>query len=249
LRALSLDPGDEAALAGFVRTATLTDRSADALTALRALIDAVPSHAEPDGSYGDARPSARHDAHAPLTSVPVLIALSQLQAKSGSVEDAVATARQASRLRPADPAPLEQLALLFADTANTVQLDVTNTALQALAPERAATHYFAAVAAFLHGNAAEAVRLAERAVLADANYAPTYDLIGAAYTKLEQPDAARQAFQRSLALDAHDSTAYANLGLLELASGRRAAARNYFAEALWLAPDSPVARAGLARTQ
>jgi Flp pilus assembly protein TadD len=93
------------------------------------------------------------------------------------------------------------------------------------------------------------VRLAERAIADDANYAPTYDLVGAAYTRLEKVDLARQAFERSLAFDAHDSTAYTNLGLLALAAGDRAAARRFFAEALWLAPDSTTARQGLARTR
>ena len=60
---------------------------------------------------------------------------------------------------------------------------------------------------------------------------------------------ARQAFERSLTFDAHDSTAYTNLGLLELAAGDQAAARRFFAEALWLTPDSATARQGLARTR
>ena len=88
-----------------------------------------------------------------------------------------------------------------------------------------------------------------RAIAIDPNYAPTYDLIGAAYTKLNQLDPARQAFQKSLSFDAHDSTAYENLGVLELNAGNRAAAAKYFAEALWLVPDSRVARQGLAQSR
>jgi Flp pilus assembly protein TadD len=54
-------------------------------------------------------------------------------------------------------------------------------------------------------------------------------------------------FERSLTFDAHDSTAYTNLGLLALAEGHSEAARHLFAEALWLDAASAVAREGLAR--
>jgi Flp pilus assembly protein TadD len=181
--------------------------------------------------------------------VRIAIAISKLQAASGAAESAVETARRALREHPADAGLLEQLATLFADTGNTVQLDATVAALQAAASDRAPTLYFAAVAAFLHGNPEEAVRLAERAIAADPGYAATYDLVGAAYTRLEKVDLARRAFERSLTFDAHDSTAYTNLGLLELAAGNQAAARGFFAEALWLTPDSTTARQGLARTR
>ena len=76
-----------------------------------------------------------------------------------------------------------------------------------------------------------------------------YDLLGAAYTKLDRSADAKRAFETSLRLDAHDSTAYTNLGLVELAVGNRGAAANDFAEALGLAPNSAVAREGLARSK
>ncbi len=56
-------------------------------------------------------------------------------------------------------------------------------------------------------------------------------------------------FERSLSFDAHDSTAYTNLGLLALAAGDRPEARRLFAEALWLDPRSATAREGLARSK
>jgi Flp pilus assembly protein TadD len=52
-------------------------------------------------------------------------------------------------------------------------------------------------------------------------------------------------FERSLTFDAHDSTAYTNLGVLALAAGDRAAAASRFAEALWLNADDATARQGL----
>src|SRR6185369_9688283 len=109
------------------------------------------------------------------------------------------------------------------------------------------TYYYAAVAAFLHGDAGAAVEQSKRAIAIDPNYAPPYDLIGAAYTKLAQLDAARDAFNKSLAFDPHDSTAYENLGVLELNAGNRVLAAKYFAEALWLVPESPTSRQGLMR--
>ncbi len=241
LHALGLDVTDRGALDGFVRTAVLTTRAAEALTSLRALSERATDAATSAGEG--------HDLADGGARVRIAVAISKLQAASGAAESAVETARQASRQAPDDTGALEQLATLFADSGNTVQLDAAVTSLQALAPERAPTLYFAAVAAFLHGNSEEAVRLAERAVTADPGYAPTYDLVGAAYTRLEKVDLARRAFERSLTFDAHDSSAYTNLGLLELAAGNQAAARGFFAEALWLTPDSATARQGLARTR
>ena len=111
------------------------------------------------------------------------------------------------------------------------------------------TSYYAAVAAFLHGDAGEAAHLAEAAIGIDPSYTPSYDLVGAAYTKLGRVEAAKHSFERSLAFDAHDSTAYENLGVLELNAGNRVAAAKYFAEALWLVPDSQIARQGLAQSK
>jgi Flp pilus assembly protein TadD len=90
---------------------------------------------------------------------------------------------------------------------------------------------------------------AQRAISADPSFAPVHDLIGAAFTRLGRPEDARSAFETSLGFDAHDSSAYTNLGLLALAAGHREVAANYFAEALWLTPDSTVARDGLARAR
>lgn len=226
LRALDLEVTDAEALEGLARTAILTSRAPEALVALQKMAA---------GRASDAR---------------VLVAVSRLQAAAGLGEEAVATARQASRLEgEAGTLALEQVASLLADAGDTVRLDEAVSALERQAPERAPTLYYAAVAQFLHGNPEPAARLAERAILADESFAPVYDLAGAAYTKLGRTGEARRAFERSLDLDAHDSTAYTNLGLLALAAGDRATARGHFAEALWLDPTSETARAGLARTR
>jgi spermidine synthase len=223
VRALRLDPADAAALDGLVRAAILTSRQSDALVWIKSL-------------------AARHGETA-----ETLVAASKLLASSGAHADALEAARRAASLPPVKPIALEQLASLYADAGDTVQLDAAVARLREVAPERAATRYYAAAGAFLHGRVDEAVELALGAVSIDPAYAPVYDLLGAAFTKRGDPAKARDAFAMSLRLDAHDSTAYTNLGLLELAADNRREAANYFAEALWLVPDSPVAREGLAQ--
>ena len=225
VRALRFDPANRETLEGFVKTATLSRRGSDALGWVKSLAAA-------------ARPSAE-----------VLMATSKLLASIDSRADALAAARGATVIAPADPAVWEQLASLHADAGDTVQLDDVVGRLRQVAPSRAGTEFYAAAAAFLHARPLEAVELAQRAIAIDPQFAPVYDLIGAAFTKLGRTAEAKAAFELSLSFDAHDSTAYTNLGLLELAAGNRAAAAQYFAEALWLAPDSATARAGLAQSR
>ena len=159
--------------------------------------------------------------------------------------EALQAAREAAEMQPPQPSALQQLASLHSDSGDVGQLDAAVARLRAIAPDRPATHYFLAVLSFLRGDAAGAVGHANAAIAADPQYAPVYDLLGAAYTRLAQPERARGAFLTSLRYDAHDSTAYGNLGVLELAAGNHHGARNYFAEALWLDADSELARQGL----
>lgn len=225
VRALTLDPVHEETLDGFVRAATITRKGSDAVAWLKA--------------FTADRPKNPH----------VLVATSKLLATVESPAEALDAAQEAAEVRPIEPAALEQVASLYADAANTVPLDAVVERLRLVAPDRVGTEYYAAVAAFLHGRPAEALERAQAAITIDSQFAPVYDLMGAAYTKLGRPADARAAFERSLVFDAHDSTAYTNLGLLELAAGNRAAASGYFAEALWLAPDSPTAREGLRQSR
>jgi spermidine synthase len=220
-RALQLDPSDAATIDGLVKAALITHKAKDALGWIEAMEADTPN-------------------------LPSLVAGSKLAAADGNRELAIEMATAAAEQGPLG---LAQLASVYADSADTVRLDETVARLRATAPEQAPTIYYSAVAAFLHGNAVEAANLAERAIERDPNYAPTYDLAGAAYTKLGKIAEARAAFLKSLAFDAHDSTAYENLGVLELNAGNRAAAVKYFSEALWLVPDSQTARQGLAQSQ
>jgi spermidine synthase len=224
-RAFALDPDDAIALEGLARTAILLGRSADARSTIQARTAGRPATADR------------------------LVALSRLQAASGARDEALATAREATGLMPPLVAAFEQVASLLADQGDLAALDAAVTALERVAPGHAASRYYGAVSALLRDRPADAARLAEEAIARDPAYAPVYDLVGAAYTRLDRRDEARWAFETSLTFDARDSTAYTNLGLLALADGDRARARNDFAEALWLDPASATARAGLARTR
>ncbi len=224
VRALELDPTDAAALGGFTRTAVLTSRAQDALSWVKALTGDKPS-------------------------VAAQVAVSQLLAAAGLKSDAIESAKTACALEPVVAAACEQLATLYADGGDNTLLEPVVQRLQANRPDAAPTLYFGAVSAFLRGDSQAALESVQKAIAADASYAAAYDLAGAAHTKLGQADRAAQAFQTSLRFDPHDSTAYTNLGLLAMAAGARADAVNYFAEALWLTPDSQAARDGLARVR
>lgn len=225
VRALAIDTADQAAIAGLAQTAILSGRIDDAIARLDALADAHPG--EP----------------------AIWVAKSKLLAASGATGDAVDAARQASEMKPLQPIVLEQLGALFNSLADADQLDVVVQKLQDIAPDRASTHYYAAVAKLLRGEFAAAVGFAEQAVAADTTYAAAYDALGAAHLKLGEQGAARSAFETSLRFNAHDSTAYTNLGIIELTAGNRQAAARFFAEALWLDPESATARQGLAQAR
>lgn len=222
VRALDLAPDDAGALDGLVRSAVLVRRADDALAALSGASAAVPSVAR-------------------------LVARSKLQAAAGRAGDAEADARAAAALDPAAPAAAEQLAALAADRGDAAALDAALATLETRFADRAATAYYRGVRAFLAGDAVAALRHAERALARDAAYAPACDLAGAAATRLDAPADVRRWFERSLTFDAHDSTAYANLGLLAFQAGALDEAASRFAEALWLDPHSAAAREGLTR--
>lgn len=221
VKALTIDPTHVGALEGLVRTALVTNRGSDAL----AWVSMLTAERSPG--------------------VNLLVARSKLLSSIDANAEALQAARDAAQMQPPSAAALEQLASLHAEAGEADQLEGVVERLRALSPESAATHYYAAVASFLRGDAARALEQGEAAIAADAQYAAVYDLVGAALTTLDRPDRAREAFMTSLRFNAHDSTAYANLGLLALRAGDSSSAIDYFAEALWLEPDMPMARGGL----
>ena len=65
----------------------------------------------------------------------------------------------------------------------------------------------------------------------------------------ERAIAAREAFESSLRLNAHDSTAYTNLGVLALSEGDRRVAAGFLPKRSWLDPASKTDREGLAQAK
>jgi Flp pilus assembly protein TadD len=224
LRALAIDPGDEPSLNGLARTAVLAGRVQDAAERLDAIAKAHPS-------------------------VQAWIARSKLLAASGDTNGAIDAAREATEIKPLRAAAIEQLAALFSASGDSEQLDVAVQKLKELAPEAASTHHYAAVAEIMKDDFKDAVRLANAAIAADAEYTAAYDVAGAAHLKLGEVEPARLAFESSLRYNPHDSTAYTNLGIIELNRGNAEGASRFFAEALWLDPESTVARQGLTQTK
>jgi len=239
LRALGLDASDAEAYDGFVQTATASHRAAEGLERLRAL--------GPAPKPGPASPTEGHAAASTRGPAAALkkVAESKLLMADGQMDAAMSAAKDATEGAPALVTAHEQVAEVAARMQDANKLDAAVDALRRVAPDRVSTYYYSAVARFLRSDFAGTLELAARAVAADASYAPVYDLMGAAHTKLGQPTEARDSFLKSLKANARDSSAYANLGVLELAAGNREAAANYFAEALWLDPQTPAARDGL----
>ena len=105
---------------------------------------------------------------------------------------------------------------------------------------RAATLYYDGVSALLNDRPEDAVRAAERIDCRRSQYAPVYDLLGAAHTKLGQHGGSAAGVRALARFDPHDSTAYTNLGLLALAEQKSRRRRP-------LLRRSALARAELAR--
>ena len=162
LRALQMDPADGAALDGLVRTAILTSRGSDALAWITSL------------AQGRGDPAR------------TLVARSKLLSSIGANEDAIDAARQASTIAPVQPLAVEQLASLYADAGEKGKLEDTLAALRQLAPGAASTLYYNGVSALLNDRPEDAVHAAERSIAADPNYAPVYDLLGAAHVDCAQ---------------------------------------------------------------
>ena len=224
-RAVEFDGNDAVALDGLVRAAVSTHRDQEALALLKSSIAARP------------RPTA------------LWLAASRLLAATGSMDQAVAAAKEACALSPTDPVSLEQLASLYADVGDPVQLTAVLRELESTNPGGRGSHYYAAAASFLKGELDAAARQAERAIGVDPQYAPAQNLLGAIQATLGHATEARAAFERALRLNPRDSATYVNLGLLELSSGNRDRAAAYLDEALSLDPKSAAARQALAQSR
>ena len=223
--ALTSNPADDTALGGLVRAAVATRQQPAAIALLRAA-------------------SAAH----PRTPA-VWVALSRIFAATGSFDEAVSAAKEASSIEPTDAAAVEQLASVYADAADGGRLEPVVQVLQRLFPDRPGSRYYAAASQFLHGRLPDALRLAQETIALDPQRAASYNLLGAIHASLGETQAAREAFEAALRLDPRDSATYTNLGLLDLATHKPADAVGLFAEALSLDPVSAAARGGLAQAR
>jgi spermidine synthase len=223
--AISMDPEDAMTAEGLVRTAVASGQESKAIEVLK--------KAAAD------RPRA----------VAPRLALSRALAATNAFPEAVAAAEEAIELAPDDPAPIEQLASIYADTSDANGLAVTVAMLRKRFPERAATRYYTAGWHFMNQRLPQALDEVQQAIRMDASRSDAHNLVGAIHATQGRQEEARAAFRTALRLDPRGVTSYTNLGLLELSAGRRAAAADLFAQALTLDPESGAAREGLARSR
>jgi spermidine synthase len=221
-KALELDTTDPEAPEGIARAAIATRREADAISRLESAARLQPR------------------------AVSVWMALSKLQAASGSFDRAVAAAKEAVAVEAPESAALEQLASLYSDAGDATNLDAVAGMLRRFFPNSRGANYYTAASQFLRQDLPAAGRSIQSAITADPRFAPARNLAGAIQATEGNVDAARDAFRTALSLDPRDPATYANFGVLELSHGHPTEAASLFAEALSIDPASPAARQGLA---
>ena len=113
------------------------------------------------------------------------------------------------------------------------------------APASEAAHYYSAALLFLEGRTDLALNEARRVVELNPSHAKAHNLAGACLASQGQRDAARAAFEASIAADPRDPGTYTNLATLEQQSSNVDLAAKYFVEALMIDPASDAARRGL----
>ena len=227
-----------AAYDSFRRAVTLDERN---LAALSGASDAAAGANRQD----DHRAWLEHLAKTSPANAAVRVALSRVRAAAGDFDGAIAAASEARRLEPDNPAPLEQLASVFADMGDASRLEPLADTLAARYPNRPDGAYYEAVALLLRGRAAEAADAARRVLAVNPRHAKAQNLLGAACAGLNQRDCAQTAFEAALRLNPREPSSYINAGLLALQAADAARAAEYFSEALALDPASTAARDGL----
>jgi spermidine synthase len=176
----------------------------------------------------------------------VRVELSHVLAATGDGDGAIAAALDAIRIDQSNPAPLEQLASIFADLGDAPRLASAADDLVSRFPERMDGRYYRAVALFLAQRPADAERAIEALLSAHPRHAKGLNLRGMICAARGDADCARTSFMESLGVDPRDSSVYVNLGYLSLSRGDAAAAAEFFREALSIDPLNDAARRGLA---
>jgi spermidine synthase len=174
------------------------------------------------------------------------VELSHVAATLGDAETAVAAALDAVSIDPSSPAPLEQLASVFADLGDTARLTPAADELIRRFPERSDGRYYRAAALFLEERPADAERATTVLLRADPRHAKGLNLLGVICASRGDRECARKSFMQSLDVNPRDPSVYVNLGKLSLESGDTAAAAEFFGEALTIDPNDQAAMHGIA---
>jgi spermidine synthase len=221
-RALTLNSRSPDALRGLTDTAAAANRLAEEVGFLKALAAGEPGN------------------------VAVRVELSHALATLGDVEEAIAAAMEGARLDPAGAEPLEQLASIFADVGDAMQLMPIADDLVTRFPARDEGHYYQGAALFLADRVNDAERSIRRLLRANPRHAKGQNLLGAMCASVGNHECAVAAFTAARELDPRDPSVYVNLAYLRVARGDLPAAAGLFAEALAIDPRSEAARRGLA---
>jgi tetratricopeptide (TPR) repeat protein len=184
-------------------------------------------------------------ARAPAAVAP-RIGLSRFAAATGDLTQGVRFAREAIALAGERPEPWEQLASVLADAADADRLEPVVRVLMERFPDRPLTAYFEGTLAFLRGEFEAASAAAARALARGGPAARVQNLLGAARASLGDHEAARAAFAAAAEADPGDPTSLLNLARLERSLANLDRARELYAEALVVAPQSAEALNGLA---
>lgn len=222
VRALERNPQDEEAIDGLVEAGPPANLLAETERVLRRLVERDPRN------------------------LPAAVALSRVIAGRGELTAAADPLRPFFEGTDRPVRAMDQLASLFADAGDEARLAAVVSDLQGLAPDAEPTLYYGAVLQFMRNRPQETIRLGEQLRARNARHARGLNLLGAAYATLGRHDDARRAFEASVDAAPRDPTAYANLGRLELQTGRPDVAADRFAEALTLDPANIAAQQGLA---
>jgi spermidine synthase len=221
-RALALDSRSPEALRGSTDAAAGAQRLGKETEFLKAIAAAEPDNAA------------------------VRVELSHTLSTLGNVEEAIAAANEAARIDRARAEPLEQLASIFADIGDAMQLMPIADELITRFPTRDEGHYYQAAALFIAGRAIDAERSIRKLLSANPRSAKGQNLLGAVCASLANHECAQAAFTAAQELDPQDPSVYVNLAYLRLARGDMAGAARFFGEALTIDTASEAARTGLA---
>ena len=179
----------------------------------------------------------------------VRVELSHALATLGNVEEAIAAAMDAARIDPDSAEPLEQLASIFADVGDAMQLAPIADQLMKRFPTRDEGRYYQAAALFLAGRATDAERPIRSLLSANPRHAKGQNMLGVVCASLGNHECALAAFAAALELDPRDPSVYVNLAYLRVERGDAAAAAQLFSEALAIDTTSETARQGLANAR